>query len=306
MKIALIGSAPSSVGIGPYEDKTYAQYIQGKPIPKYPPAKHAEEVWEIWCCSPGAFGPARRATRWFEVHRWEPGQTWFSPEYCQFLREFRGPVYTGRPIPEIVNHVVYPVAAVEDEFSPYFLTSSLSLMFAQAIREIEEIRRLRKEAKGHKAIFGELLAESSVLTQPHASQADHLKDEYDLTDEDDTIGLWGVDMSATEEFGYQRAGCHHFVLTALDRYIGVYVPPESDLLRPMPVYGICEWDHEYIKMTARSREFSARINQARQQKYEGELNERFMQGAMDNLNYTVNTWTSPYGLPHGEVLRKKK
>ena len=270
MKIALIGSAPSSVSLGPYYDKSYDAFVQGKK-PKYPPAPHIEEEWEIWGCSPGAFGVVKRATRWFEVHRWEPGAPWFSPEYCQFLREFSGPVYTGQPIPEIKNHAVYPLDRVEEIFSPYFLTSSLALMMALAILEIEDLRK---------------------------ANPDH-------DPEQDVIGFWGVDMAATEEYGYQRAGCQFFIVEALRRGIGVFVPPESDLLRPMPVYGLCEWDHNYIKMTARARELNHRLAQANQQMAEAQANMRFLQGGIDDLNYVVNTWTSPFGLQAGQVLRKK-
>jgi hypothetical protein len=291
MKIALIGSAPSSVKLGPYFDKSYAEFVQGKQ-PKYPPAQHIEEEWEIWGCSPGAFGQVARATRWFEVHRWEPGQPWFSPEYCQFLREFKGKVYTGAAIPEIKNHVVYPTDRVEEEFGAYFLTSSLSLMMALAILEIEDARKQRRQGV--------------VRTDPIATPGGLVRvDDQVEKDEDDVIGFWGVDMAATEEYGYQRAGCQFFVLEALRRGIGVYVPPESDLLRPMPVYGICEWDHQYIKMTARAREFNQRKAQHEQELAAAQANLRFMQGAVDDLNYTVNTWTSKYGLPSGVVLRKQ-
>lgn len=271
MKIALIGSAPSSVALGPYKDESYAKYVQGKQ-PAYPPSPHIEEQWEIWGCSPGAFGVVPRATRWFEVHRWEPGQVWFSPEYCQFLREFQGPVYTGRPIPEIKNHVVYPIERVEEEFSSYFLTSSLSLMMALAILTIEDYRK---------------------------EHPDH-----DL--EEDVIGMWGVDMAAAEEYGYQRAGCQHFILEALNRNIGFYLPPESDLLRPMPVYGLSEWDQNYIKLTARARELNRRLQMHQQELQAADAQAKFITGAVDDLNYMVNTWTSTYGLPAGEILRKSK
>lgn len=271
MKIALIGSAPSSVNLGPYFDKSYAEFVQGKQ-PRYPGSPHMEETWEIWGCSPGAFGVVRRATRWFEVHRWEPGKPWFSPEYCQFLCDFKGPVYTGRPIPEIKNHVVYPIERVEEEFSSYFLTSSLALMMALAILEIEDYRKAHPEH-------------------------DH---------DEDVIGFWGVDMAATEEYGYQRAGCQHFILEALRRGIGVYVPPESDLLRPMPVYGLSEWDHNYIKLTARARELNDRLARHHQEAEAAQAQMRFITGAIDDMNYMVNTWTSGFGLPAGEVLRKRK
>ena len=271
MKIALIGSAPSSITLAPYFDKSFSEFAQGKQ-PKYPPSEFIDESWEIWGCSPGAFGVVKRATRWFEVHRWEPGAPWFSPEYCQFLREFKGPVYVGGEGTEVQNAVIYPIERVETEFSSYFLTSSLSLMMALAIIEIED---LRKANPNHDP-------------------------------KEDVIGFWGVDMAATEEYGYQRAGCQFFILEALRRGIGVFVPPESDLLRPMPVYGLCEWDHNYIKMTARAREFSHRLNAANQALAEKQQEVQFLRGAVDDLNYTVNTWTSKYGLPAGVVLQAQQ
>ena len=270
MKVALVGSAPSSIRTAPAFDKSYAEFSQGKQH-RYPPPQFVDESWEIWACSPGAFGVLPRFTRFFEVHRWEPGAPWFSPEYCQFLREFNGPVYVGQEIPEIKNHVVYPIERVEDEFSTYFLNSSLSLMCALAILEIEDLWKANPE--------------------------------HDKTE--DVIGFFGVDMAATEEWASQRPGCHFFVLEALRRGIGVYVPPESDLLRPLPVYGLCEWDHAYIKATARMREFNARKQEAENQLNAGQANLRFMQGAIDDLDYQIKTWMSKYsGLPHGVVLRK--
>ena len=283
MKIALLGSAPSSVQLAPYWDQSYKDFLQGKEQVA-PPLEHGNERWDIWGCSPGAAGQVGRATRWFEVHRWEPGKDWFQPGYIEFLTKFKGPVYTGKPIPEIPNHRVYPIEAIEAEFSSYFLTSSLSLMMAMAIMEIEQIRKARKG--------GEL---------PEFVTADEL----DKSNEDDEIGFWGVDMAAAEEYGYQRAGCQHFILEALRRGIGVYVPPESCLLRPMPVYGISEWDHVYIKLTQRARELTARIATHQQEAQKIQNNLAHVQGAMDDLNYMVNTWTSPYGLPAGVTMRLK-
>lgn len=281
MKIALVGSAPSSVQLAPYQDKSYNDWLQGKPAPQYPPSETIDDTWEIWGVSPGCFAQAPRATRWFEVHRWEPGKAWFSPEYCQFLRQFRGPVYTGGVIPEIPNHVVYPIEAVEAEFTAYFLHSSLSLMMAVAILEIQEKRAARLKASvdaGH--------------TQPDSA----------VFLEADTIGLWGVDMAANEEYGDQRSGCHFFILEALRRGIGIYVPQESCLLRPKPIYGLSEWDHSYIKATARMREINARRQQFAAQMTEAANNKLALDGCVDNMQYFINTWMSPYGLPSGIVL----
>lgn len=285
MKIALIGSAPSSSGLAPYWDKTYRDFLEGKEQVA-PPLTHGNQRWDIWGCSPGAAGQVGRATRWFEVHRWEPGREWFQPGYIEFVSRFKGPVYTGRPIPEIPMCRVYPIALVEQVFSTFFLTSSLALMMALAIIEIEQIRHCRRNPESK---LPEFVPE----------------DERTKSDEDDEIGFWGVDMAATEEYGYQRAGCQHFILEALRRFIGVYVPPESCLLRPMPVYGICEWDHNYIKMTARMREMNARRQAHIQELENAKANIAAVGGAIDDLNYMVNTWTSPYGLPVGVTLRLK-
>jgi hypothetical protein len=73
----------------------------------------------------------------------------------------------------------------------------------------------------------------------------------------------------------------------------------------MPVYGICEWDHNYIKMTQRMREMNARRAQLQQEGQNAQVNLAAVSGSIDDLNYMVNTWTSPYGLPAGKTLRLK-
>ena len=286
MKIALIGSAPSSSLLAPYWDKTYLDFLEGKEQ-MAPPLHHGEEKWDIWGCSPGAAGQVGRATRWFEIHRWEPGKEWFQIGYLEFLRRFKGPVYIGGYVLEkdIPNQRLYPIEAIEEEFSSYFLTSSLSLMMALAILEIEQIRRWRR----------------GVALKPEFVP----DDERAKPDTDDEIGFWGVDMAAGEEYGYQRAGCQHFILDALKRNIGVYVPAESCLLRPMPVYGLCEWDHNYIKMTQRMREMNGALQGHMKQLEDAKNAIAHVQGGQEDLNYMVNTWTSRYGLPAGVTIRLK-
>ena len=291
MKIALIGSAPSSVQLGPYQDASYNQFLGGKPPPQYPPSEFIEERWEVWTCSPGAWAATPRSDRFFELHRPEPGKPWFSPEYWQFLCDYRGILYSGGPVEAWPNHVVYPIAEIEAEFGSEFLNSSLSLMLAMAILEIEKARAERKAAQ---------TAASSGLINLTPGAVNYANGP---PDEDDVIGLWGVDMSAGEEYFGQRPGCHFFVKEALRRGIAVYVPRESDLLRPMPVYGISEWDHNYIKATARMRELQSRMQAAQAQANQATQQATFMSGAIDNMNYMINTWFSPYGIPSGVRVR---
>lgn len=221
-KIALIGSAPSSIRLAPYHDPQ----------------------WEIWGCSPGVYGVAPRSNTWFELHRYEPGQTWFSPEYCQFLAKYPGDVYMAEVRPEIPNSKTLPVDELVAKYGPYFFTSSLAWMMAMAIEEGAT-----------------------------------------------SIGLWGVDMSATEEYGYQRAGCQYFAQIAAAMGIEVGVPPESDLFRPPPLYGVSEIDHGQIKLLQRKRELQGRLASV-QQELEIKRNEMFfLQGAIDDMAYMASTWT---------------
>lgn len=294
----MIGSAPSSVNLAPFKDASYDRYLGGKPPPQYPPSDFIDDTWQIWGCSPGAWAVVPRADRWFEVHRWEPGQTWFSPEYTGFLCQFRGPVYVGGDIPVIQNQTPYPIERVEAEFSAYFLHSSLSLMLALAILEIEETRVARRAIRA--ARHGAKPGDPVIASMPAGASLE----ETDANDSDDTIGLWGVDMAATEEYGDQRAGCQFFILEALRRGITVYVPPESCLLRPKPVYGLSEWTHDYIKSTARMRELNQRKQTAQATLAEASNQLTFLNGATDNLNYFINTWTSPYGIPAGVRVRQ--
>ncbi len=103
------------------------------------------------------------------------------------------------------------------------------------------------------------------------------------------IGLYGVDMAANEEYGYQRAGCQHFLLMAADLGIHVEVPPESDLLRPMPIYGFCEGSHWHIKNLTRQRELQARLGHAEHQAAAARESAAFLKGALDDLNYQMLT-----------------
>lgn len=116
LKFALIGSAPASVRAAPYSDPS----------------------WAIWGCSPGAYGivPKGRSNMWWELHRYEPGAAWFSPEYCQFLRDHPC-VVVAEPVKAIPNGQTLPVAQLVAKYSDWFFTSSVAWMMAMAIEAIE-------------------------------------------------------------------------------------------------------------------------------------------------------------------------
>ena len=222
LKVALIGSAPSSIRQAPYHDPS----------------------WQVWGCSPGAYGvvPKGRSNVWWELHVYEPGQPWFSPEYCQFLREHPR-VMVAEKRPEIPNGEVLPVEYLVKKYSPYFFTSSVAWMMAMAI-------------------------------EMGASK----------------IGLWGIDMAASEEYEAQRAGLHYFALIAKQKGIEVGVPRESDLFRPRFLYGVDEITHSHIKLRARRAELKARLENEQRNEEQAKLSSYFIKGALDDLEYMAQTW----------------
>lgn len=311
MKIALMGSHPESARMAPFLDETAVEYTQGK-VHRYPAPQHANARWDIWPCSPGAFGIVPRATRWFELHRWEPGQLWFSPEYVQFLCDFKGPVYVGGPIPEIQNAVIYPLRRVEAEFSAFFLTSSLSFMAALAILTIEDLRELRAamRADQEKVLHGDPDAvtgnehPASVRLRAMGMPTEQIAYEMGVDDSDDEVGWWGVDMSSTEEYSRQKPGAWFFGLEILRRGIAMQCPPESDLFCSEPPYGLCEWDPEYVKCLVRMRTINERMGSDQGQYQQLTQQIAANTGARDNLNYHIKTHISPFRMPTG-VLRIK-
>jgi len=232
-QICLLGSAPSSLRLAPFSNPN----------------------WAMCGCSPGVYGVAPRSEAWVELHRYEPGQPWFSPEYCQFLANYPGPVWMAEKRPEVPNSIELPLVDLIKKYSPYFFTSSLSYMMAMAIE------------CGFKR-----------------------------------IALFGVDMAAASEYKDQRLGCQYFAIIAKAHGIEVGVPPESDLFRPSPLYGVSEVSHARIKMLARRRELEARVQQALAAQQQAKDESLFLRGALEDLEWAEMDWMGNIDGPSSRFL----
>jgi hypothetical protein len=104
------------------------------------------------------------------------------------------------------------------------------------------------------------------------------------------IGMWGVDMTATEEYGYQRAGCHYFIQKARDLGVQVVVPVESDILAPTPQYGFREANPLYRKLLVRRQEIMLRYQAARAEEASQKVLADTLSGALEDIDYMINTW----------------
>jgi len=112
LKVALVGTAPSSRMLAPYADPS----------------------WTIWGCSPGNMGVLPRIDAWFEIHGnllW-PEHKHYGEPYINWLKQQTFPIYMQNQ--ELVpNAIPLPYRDIVKEFGPYFFTSSFAWMMAFAM-----------------------------------------------------------------------------------------------------------------------------------------------------------------------------
>lgn len=113
LKIAIIGTAPSSRTLAPFNDPS----------------------WKIWVCSAGNQGAVPRVDAWFEIHSnllW-PEHESFGRPYVKWLNEQAFPVYM-QDNSLVPRAITFPKDELIAEFGRYFFTSSFSWMMALAIK----------------------------------------------------------------------------------------------------------------------------------------------------------------------------
>lgn len=114
LKVALIGTAPSSRHLAPYGDTS----------------------WKIWACSAGNQGQIPRVDAWFEIHTsllW-PENEHFGRPYIEWLKQQKFPIYM-QDQSLVPNAIPFPRKELIEEFGPYFFTSSFAWMLAMAIKQ---------------------------------------------------------------------------------------------------------------------------------------------------------------------------
>ena len=113
LKIAIIGTAPSSRGLAPFNDPS----------------------WKIWSCSAGNMNGIPRVDAWFEIHSnllW-PEHEAFGRPYIEWLNKQTFPVYM-QDSSLVPRATPLPKNELIAEFGRYFFTSSFSWMIAFAIK----------------------------------------------------------------------------------------------------------------------------------------------------------------------------
>lgn len=114
LKIALIGTAPSSRMLAPFNDPS----------------------WTIWACSPGNMNTLPRVDVWFELHSnltWPEHESYGRP-YLEWLKQQPFPVYMQDQT-FVSRATVFPKDELVAEFGDDFFTSSFAWMMALAMKQ---------------------------------------------------------------------------------------------------------------------------------------------------------------------------
>ncbi len=113
LKVALIGTAPSSRLLAPFHDPS----------------------WKIWACSPGNMHGLPRVDTWFEIHSnllWPENRHYGEP-YVNWLKAQTFPIYM-QDSQLVPNATPLPIGELVQEFGKYFFTSSFAYMMAMAMK----------------------------------------------------------------------------------------------------------------------------------------------------------------------------
>ena len=95
-KVAIIGKAPDSMALAPYDD----------------------DSWELWGLS-NVYAQVPRLTRSYELHDFEAGWERWPEDYKRFLAgEHPFPIYGQKTTPLAPNVLPFPLADIEAEFKP--------------------------------------------------------------------------------------------------------------------------------------------------------------------------------------------
>lgn len=180
--------------------------------------------WEIWSCGLSS-EKFPRVDRHFEVHALDFTEERFGgPRMDQWITHLNEHpcVFSLVQQEQLPNAVLLDVPAMFERFGPYFFSSTMAWMMAKAIMDAEK----RRDPTG------------------------------------ETIGLWGIDCTAQEEYLIQRPGIQFFITEAQRAGISVVAPLESDILQPAPQYGLREFDNQFRKTWARKVRLETEYRQA--------------------------------------------
>lgn len=234
-------------------------------------APYNDPSWKIWGCSPGNQGQLPRCDAWFELHAIVDMLGRENQHWC----------------------VPYFAWLKSQSFPVYMQEKNDSVPGAVVFPRDAILEKFSTPTR--RAWF---FTSSVTWMMAHA-----------LMQGAKEIGLFGIDMAATEEhYSGQKAGCLHMIDRAEAMGCTVTVPFESCLAAPLPLYGYSEATNFGRKLNVRLHEIAQMRAQlvAQRDKLTQEIS--YFDGATEDLKYVMRTFTdgADYPLPGVRVHEAEK
>lgn len=105
------------------------------------------------------------------------------------------------------------------------------------------------------------------------------------------IGIFGVDMSAEEEYRAQKPGCRALVQAARALGCQVSVPENCELLKPVPTYQLGEQPWRAGQIAARRAALEAELAEQKDKVLAAQSVTFALQGALDAMRYAERNWS---------------
>lgn len=109
-----------------------------------------------------------------------------------------------------------------------------------------------------------------------------------------TIGIWGVDLSANEEYAAQKPSTYYLLGYAEGKGIELVIPEESDLLKIRNLYGFEDVKEDLFtrKIQAHIQNFKEELDRTAQKRIEVNRKESEIAGMIQGLYDVIKIWQS--------------
>ena len=164
-------------------------------------ANYDDPTTEIWGLN-DLYDQIPRYTRWFEMHQRKIVDSWQScrtnRNHLEVLRQMQCPVYMQDHYEDIPCSVKYPLQEIQDFIKQRFPGRDFNGYFTNSISYMVAMA---------------------------------------IRESFEEIEIYGVDLAVGSEYGSQRPSCEFWLGVAAGLGAKIYIPPESDLLTSLFLYG---------------------------------------------------------------------
>lgn len=249
-----------------------------------------DDGFEVWICNDLHKHVPDKWDRLYDLH--DAKEIVKDADHEQYLRKCQRPVFVWEARQEWPGSVSFPKDAVTDALGRYF-TNSISWMTAHALLEQAEMATTWATWQAETAIRENPGLENFRPVMVAAARAEALSHSE--------IHVYGVDMAQGTEYAAQRPSCEYFLGIATGMGIKVYIPPESDLLKVIGLYGAEDDTPFRAKIQSRERDLTVRMEQMNNQymQMQGQLNQ--LQGALEDVRYWKAVWLAPHANRDGSA-----